>query len=534
MDLSILLMFAAFGVLVAIEVPIAFALAGSALFYLVLNPVVPLSIVVQRMAPGLDSFPLLAVPLFILAGQLLNTSGIATRIFRFAHALVGHIRGGLAHCNVVASMIFSAMSGVAQADAAGLGLIEIKAMRERGFDPAFAAAVSASSAIIGPIIPPSVIMVIYGLLAQVSVADLFLAGILPGLLMGASLMGMVYFLAVTGRVVCPVEPRASFKELKESFRAGLPAFLAPLMLVGGLMLGVATPTELGALTVVYAIALGFWYGELTWQDVFDAASETVIFCGVLVFIIAAAVPFGWLISYTRLPAELAATVLQFTKDPVAILAIINVLLLCPRLLHGDHGHPVDRDADLAAHHPGGRHRSGALWHHHLAQPDHRRHHAAVRRDLVHFEGHCRGDVRAAGARRAALLCPARHCAADRDLLAQVRSVRAVPVQGLKAHRPAAGQRGAPGCARKAALAAPAGVRGKRCQAPRSIGPKAYNLRSQSVTVFTTSPSWPSKPWCERASQGSPLPAEPPFRMTMSTCLAPVRSVLARAAEAAGV
>ncbi|HEX2336653.1 MAG TPA: TRAP transporter large permease [Hyphomicrobiaceae bacterium] len=327
MDLSILLMFAAFGVLVAIEVPIAFALAGSALFYLVLNPVVPLSIVVQRMAPGLDSFPLLAVPLFILAGQLLNTSGIATRIFRFAHALVGHIRGGLAHCNVVASMIFSAMSGVAQADAAGLGLIEIKAMRERGFDPAFSAAVSASSAIIGPIIPPSVIMVIYGLLAQVSVADLFLAGILPGLLMGASLMGMVYFLAVTGRVVCPVEPRASFEELKDSFLAGLPAFLAPVMLVGGLMLGVATPTELGALTVVYAIALGFWYGELTWQDVFDAASETLIFCGVLVFIIAAAVPFGWLISYTRLPAELAATVLQFTKDPVAVLAIINVLLL---------------------------------------------------------------------------------------------------------------------------------------------------------------------------------------------------------------
>ena len=149
--------------------PIAFALAGSALLYLVLNPVVPLTIVVQRMAPGIDSFPLLAVPLFILAGQLLNTSGIATRIFRFAHALVGHIRGGLAHCNVVASMIFSAMSGVAQADAAGLGLIEVKAMRERGFDPAFSAAVSAASAIIGPIIPPSVIMVIYGLLAQVSV-----------------------------------------------------------------------------------------------------------------------------------------------------------------------------------------------------------------------------------------------------------------------------------------------------------------------------------------------------------------------------
>ncbi|WP_244540545.1 TRAP transporter large permease [Hyphomicrobium sp. CS1BSMeth3] len=327
MDFSILLMFAVFGALIAIEVPIAFALAGSALLYLILNPVVPLTIVVQRMAPGIDSFPLLAVPLFILAGQLLNTSGIAARIFHFAHALVGHIRGGLAHCNIVASMIFSSMSGVAQADAAGLGLIEVKAMRERGFDPAFAAAVSAASATIGPIIPPSVIMVIYGLMAQVSVADLFLAGILPGILMGVAMMGMVYFLAVTGRVHCPVERRATLAELSQSFLAGLPAFLAPIVLVGGLMLGIATPTELGALTVVYAIALGFWYRELTWKMVFDAINETLIFCGVLVFIIAAAVPFGWLISFTRLPAELSAVVLQFTQDPVVVLAIINVLLL---------------------------------------------------------------------------------------------------------------------------------------------------------------------------------------------------------------
>ena len=135
MDATILFMFAIFGVLLVLEVPIAFALAGSALLFLTLYPTVPLTIVVQRMAPGIESFPLLAIPLFILAGQLLNSAGIAHRIFRFAHALVGHIRGGLAHCNIVASIIFSAMSGVAQADAAGLGTVEVKAMRDRGFDP---------------------------------------------------------------------------------------------------------------------------------------------------------------------------------------------------------------------------------------------------------------------------------------------------------------------------------------------------------------------------------------------------------------
>lgn len=327
MDATILLMFAIFGVLLVLEVPIAFALAGSALLFLTLYPTVPLTIVVQRMAPGIESFPLLAIPLFILAGQLLNTAGIAHRIFRFAHALVGHIRGGLAHCNIVASIIFSAMSGVAQADAAGLGTVEVKAMRNRGFDPAFAAAVSATSAVIGPIIPPSVIMVIYGLLAQVSVQDLFLAGILPGLLMGFSLMAMVYYLAASGRVVAPVEPRATWPELRDSFIEGLPAFMAPAILIGGLMMGVATPTELGALTVVYAVALGFWYRELDWRTLFAAASETLIFYGVLVFIIAAAVPFGWLISVNRLPALLAELILGVTQEPWIVLLIINILLL---------------------------------------------------------------------------------------------------------------------------------------------------------------------------------------------------------------
>ena len=181
------IMFILFALFVLFEMPIAFALALSAVGYLALSGAVPMTVIVQRMAPGLNSFPLLAIPLFILAGNLMNVGGLATRIFDFAQALLGHGRGGLAHVNIAASMVFAGMPGVAQADAAGLGTVEIRAMRERGFDPAFSAAVTAASAIIGPIIPPSVIMVIYAVIAQVSVADLFLAGILPGLLIGALL-----------------------------------------------------------------------------------------------------------------------------------------------------------------------------------------------------------------------------------------------------------------------------------------------------------------------------------------------------------
>ena len=186
--MTLLILFGLFAILVVLEVPVAFAMGLSAIATIVFTQPIPLSIVVQRMGTGLDSFVLIAIPLFVLAGHLLNRAGIADRIFAFADALVGHIRGGLAHVNVVASMIFAGMSGVAQADAAGLGVVEVNAMRKEGFDPAFAAAVSAASAIIGPIIPPSVIMVVYAVMVQASVADLFLAGFLPGILMGGALM----------------------------------------------------------------------------------------------------------------------------------------------------------------------------------------------------------------------------------------------------------------------------------------------------------------------------------------------------------
>jgi TRAP-type transport system large permease protein len=323
----ILLMFGVMFLLIALELPIAFALIAAAFFYLHTGTQIPPTIVVQRMSTGIDSFPLLAIPLFVLAGNLLNSGGIARRLFDFSIALIGHMRGGLAQVNILASLILSGMSGVAQADAAGLGTVEIKAMKSAGFDPSFAAAVSASSAIIGPIIPPSVIMVIYGVLAQVSVGELFLAGIVPGAVIGLLLMLTVYVLVVTRTVHAPVQPQASARELRRTFLAAIPPLMAPIILMVGLLTGIATPTELGAITVVYAVILGFIYRELTWKSLVRAMSETAVATGVLVFIMAAAVPIGWAIAVNNVPALFASWLLSITQEPWAALMVINVILL---------------------------------------------------------------------------------------------------------------------------------------------------------------------------------------------------------------
>ena len=325
-------MFILFGLFVALEMPVAFALALSAVAYIAFAGATPMTVVVQRMAPGLDSFPLLAIPLFILAGDLMNRGGLAARIFDFAQALLGHFRGGLAYVNIAASMVFAGMSGVAQADAAGLGTVEIRAMRRRGYEPAFAAAVTAASAIIGPIIPPSVIMVIYAVIAQVSVADLFLAGILPGLAIGALLMAQVYFMAVTGRISAPVSERASSGEIGRAFLRAAPALLAPAVLVAGLLSGAATPTELGAITVIYAAVVGFASRELTPRGALRAVASAGLTSAVLVFIISAATPFAWVVSINNLPARLAESMLGLTENKYLILALVNFLLLAAGLV----------------------------------------------------------------------------------------------------------------------------------------------------------------------------------------------------------
>jgi tripartite ATP-independent transporter DctM subunit len=311
----------------ALEIPVGFALIAASLCYLFFDGTFSPSIVASRMPPGLESFPFLALPLFVFVGAVLSSGGIARRIFDFANCMVGHTRGGLGHVNVLASIIFAGMSGVAQADAAGLGRIEIEEMKRAGYPERFSAAITAASSVIGPIIPPSVIMVVYAVLANVPLGSLFLAGIVPGLLMGGSLMVAIAIMARLGKIDVPVLPRSGTGERARAFVRAAPALSAPALLIAGLLTGVATPTELGALTAVYAIALGFAQGELTLKRLWNCAAQTAIATGVLAFLIAAAAPFLWSLAMGDMVGWFSRQVAVMSDNPVLFLLTINVLLL---------------------------------------------------------------------------------------------------------------------------------------------------------------------------------------------------------------
>lgn len=223
-----------------------------------------LSFAVQRMVDGLNSFPLLAVPLFILAATILNSGGVTNHLFGFAKSLMGHLRGGLGHVNVLASLFFSGMSGSAIADAAGLGKMEIKAMRDAGYDDEFSGSVTAASSMIGPLVPPSITMVLYGVVSNTSIGSLFLAGVVPGFLCAASLMVMVYVLA--RRRNYPIEPRATLRQITSGFLNSFPALMTPMVIIGGIFSGLFSPTEAAAVTVAYAILIDLvFYHQLTWR-----------------------------------------------------------------------------------------------------------------------------------------------------------------------------------------------------------------------------------------------------------------------------
>jgi tripartite ATP-independent transporter DctM subunit len=320
-----LLVFGCWFLLLMIGVPIGFSMAIIASSFLVVHHGVLLSIP-QRMLSGPDSIPILAIPFFVFAGLLMNASGITERIYRFALALVGHIQGSLGHVNVIASMIFAGMSGSGAAEAAGLGVIELKALREAGFDDDFNVGVTLAGATIGPIIPPSIPFVLYGTLASASVGALFAGGFIPGILMGASLSVMVYIIAKKRNY--PVYRRASLKEVLKSFVGALWALLTPFMILSGIFFGIVTPTEAAVCTVVYAIFLGTVVDHrLTLPVLRETMLETIETTAVFIFIISCANLFAWMLAREQLPQMLAAGIFSISRNPVVVLFLLNIFLL---------------------------------------------------------------------------------------------------------------------------------------------------------------------------------------------------------------
>ena len=349
-------------------IPVAIAMAGASLIYILVSGNTPAMVVVHRMISGLDSFPLLAVPFFILAGNLMNNAGITNRIYNFALALVGWMKGGLGHVNIIGSVIFAGMSGTAIADAAGLGTIEIKAMRDHGYSKEFSVGVTAASATLGPIIPPSLPFVIYGMVANVSIGQLFLAGILPGLVMTFLMMLTVAYFAHKNNWGADIKfewPRVNkaavelavvfafplviwagvsmggnpavvtvvamvllfAADWKFKFEAVLP-IMTPVILIGGMTTGVFTPTEGAVAASIWALFLGLvWYRTLTFKMLVKVSMETIETTATVLFIVAAASIFGWLLTATRVTDMVTAWVLGFTSSPWVFLLLVNFLLL---------------------------------------------------------------------------------------------------------------------------------------------------------------------------------------------------------------
>ena len=306
--------------------PAIYAAMGLAGFAFLVLAGVPGIVIPQKVAMAANSFPLLAAPLFILMGNLMNTSGISYRIFDFAKAVVGWMRGGLCHANIVGSLIFAGMSGSAVADAAGMGAVEIEAMKKEGYAPEVAGAVTAASATIGPIIPPSLPMIVYGVAAEASIGSLFVAGIIPGLLMTVALMVMVRHIAIRDNL--PRHPFEGLRALWIAFRRAFWALMAPVVLFGGLLSGIFTPTEAAAVAVIYALVLGlFVYREIRVVDLPRLILDTVETTGVVMALVMTASLLGYCISVSRLPQVFGATLTSLTTNPLVYLLIVNVLLL---------------------------------------------------------------------------------------------------------------------------------------------------------------------------------------------------------------
>jgi tripartite ATP-independent transporter DctM subunit len=321
-----LLILGAFVLLFVLGAPVVLAILLPSIVYIWLADL-PLVLLGQRVLYALNSFPLVAVPVFIFVGNLMNATGITDRLFHFANALVGRLYGGLAQVNIVASLIFAGMSGAALADVGGLGRVEIKAMVERGFSPAFSGAVTAASAIVGPIFPPSIPLIIYAAVASISTVKLLVAGILPAIL-------CVILLMITTAAIAMMRemPRAQHwprpGELWRAFYPALPALMAPVILIYGMLSGRFTPTEAAAVTVVYILLVSaLVYRDLKWPFVREAAMETIRSSASILIIVAAASLFGWILAIERVPQAFSLWLAGLDAAPWMLLLLVNVIFL---------------------------------------------------------------------------------------------------------------------------------------------------------------------------------------------------------------
>lgn len=316
-------------VLFLVGMPVALALGGTAVVMSVLEKGwrgLDAAFISQKAIYGVDNFLLLAVPFFLYAGKVMNTGGITNRIFRFAKSLAGSFHGGLGHVNVVASIIFAGMTGTAVSDAAGLGAVEIQAMNNEGYDPEFSVAITAASSTIGPIIPPSVPLVIYGLMTGASIGKLLIAGLVPGLLMGFALMVAIEIYAMRRQM--PKGAAFSLQETWESFKQAFFPLLTPIIIIGGILAGVFTPTEAAGIAAAYATILAvFVYREINARELWEIIRSTVVDTGGIMFIVAMAMAYGYLITRSNVTVAMVKAISGISTDPVTVNFILIVFLL---------------------------------------------------------------------------------------------------------------------------------------------------------------------------------------------------------------
>ena len=326
MSFAASVMLALFFVWMIIGMPIGHAMLAAGIVYLLLTGQ-DLAIVATQSLNGMfSSFVLMSVPLFILSADIMNASKITDRLFEFANLLVGRLRGGLAHVNVVASVIFSGMSGSALADAAGPGKLEVDMMVKAGYSPGFSAAVSTTSAIVGPIIPPSIPMVLYGVISNTSIGYLFMGGVIPGLLLSLAQMGVIAALA--RRRNFPIEPRPTRQHAIATVKSTLPALFLPVILLGGIYSGAVTPTEAAAVAAAYALVLALlWYRSLPLRKLVDVFVESARSTAIVAITIAGALVMNWVVASEQIPEDLGAWLISFNLSPAMFLFVVNVLFL---------------------------------------------------------------------------------------------------------------------------------------------------------------------------------------------------------------